>query len=192
MDTNKPFLPALARDFISFLKKPDDSQLTVSYTKKLHILGALFLFELLLTAVVILPLLTLIDNALELDYDDFEFDSIFTEVAVAAMLIPFLEELVFRYFLRYKGLKTTIINPQQWKAAFPYLVYISAVCFGMLHATNYSNNSTLFYLLSPLIVLSQLIGGLILSYVRIRLNFFWGVLFHGLWNLFAVSLSYLE
>lgn len=191
METNYPFLRTLLSDFVGFMKKPDDVQLPVGRLKKLHILAIFLVLELIITIVAILPLLSLLQDTLELDFTELEFDNFYIEAAIIVIAGPFAEELIFRYFLRYKGLKTKIIKQRYWNRAFPYLVYVSAITFGMVHAANYSNNSNLFYVLSPLIVLSQLIGGLILSYIRVRLNFIWGVLFHATWNLIIVSLSYL-
>jgi hypothetical protein len=44
----------------------------------------------------------------------------------------------------------------------------------------------LFFILSPFIILSQLFGGLVITFIRVRLNFFWGVLYHWLWNFVVV------
>ena len=50
----------------------------------------------------------------------------------------------------------------------------------------------MFYVLSPLIILSQLSGGLILSYIRVRLNIFYSMIYHAVWNgLFGIALPFL-
>jgi membrane protease YdiL (CAAX protease family) len=98
------------------------------------------------------------------------------------ILIPFIEELIFRYFLRYERLRIWRISLYQWNKIFPILVYIFVICFGLIHITNFSNNSKWFYVLSPLIVISQLLSGIIITYIRVRLNFMSGVFYHWIWN----------
>jgi hypothetical protein len=51
----------------------------------------------------------------------------------------------------------------------------------------------LFFILSPFIILSQLFGGLVITFIRVRLNFFWGVLYHWLWNfVFVIAIPISE
>lgn len=68
-----------------------------------------------------------------------------------------------------------IISRGFWDRIFPYLVYCLALIFGLLHVTNYANSDLLFYVFAPLLVISQLIGGFVMSYLRVRLNFWWAV-----------------
>ena len=72
-----------------------------------------------------------------------------------------------------------------------FFVYTLAILFGLFHLMNYSNDEILFFCLGPIIVGSQLIGGLILSYTRIKLGFIWSVIQHGLFNLFGIVLGLL-
>lgn len=58
--------------------------------------------------------------------------------------------------------------------------------FSLLHANNYVGNTLPFILLSPLIVLTQFVSGIMMAYIRIRINFFTGVFFHSLWNFLVV------
>ena len=41
-------------------------------------------------------------------------------------------------------------------------------------------------MLSPFLVISQLTGGFVLSFIRVRLNFYYGFLYHGFWNLLFI------
>ena len=63
-----------------------------------------------------------------------------------------------------------------------------------MHLTNFGNTNTLYYILAPLIILPQFIGGITLGYTRLKLGFFWGVLQHGLYNfiLFTMLLLFLN
>ncbi len=79
-----------------------------------------------------------------------------------------------------------MVSEQKWNRIFPFLVYFSVICFGLIHATNYYNNTALFFILAPVIVLSQLTGGLIITFLRVRFSFLWGLLYHCLWNFLVI------
>lgn len=115
----------------------------------------------------------------------------------AVVIAPLFEELVFRLPLRYN--KNWIWRKMEklfhleqrvfWTKNYRYILYTFVFLFGMLHLVNYSNKEFLFYLITPLIVGSQLFGGLLLSYVRLKLGFWWGVAHHGIWNGLVIILS---
>ena len=181
-------------DFFQFVKNPDDRQIEINFNDKLRFISILFIATVVTTFAVILPLWDLIDNLLNLvpsiDVDNLSFWHSFL---LFVIIVPFAEELIFRHFLRYQGIKTSIIKCQQWRKIFPFLVYLSAVSFGFIHLTNYTNGSNWFYILSPFVILSQLLGGFTIAYIRVRLNFLWGVFFHWTWNfLFIIAVPALE
>ncbi len=68
-----------------------------------------------------------------------------------------------------------------WDRKFIWVFYISAATFGMLHISNYSPRLITF-LLMPILVLPQFIVGLFCGYIRIRLGFMWGYVFHASHN----------
>ncbi|QNL47831.1 CPBP family intramembrane metalloprotease [Olivibacter sp. SDN3] len=117
----------------------------------------------------------------------------------AVIIAPLFEELVFRLPLRYDRnwlwrkiegwfrLKPRIF----WAKNYRYILYTFVAVFGLIHLSNYSNEEFLFYLMAPLIVGSQLFGGLLLSYTRLKLGFWWGVAQHGCWNGMIIMLSLL-
>jgi uncharacterized protein len=174
------------KDLIGFVIKPDDRQNIGSLKSNLKIFLIAFSLFSTIIIVVVFPILILIDEMLELSHSLDVYLTLSEAMLLYVLLIPFIEELVFRYFLRYNGLKTMIISQKKWFKIFPILVYGSTICFGFLHLTNFSNTSNLFFFLSPLIVLSQLIGGIFISYIRVRLNFLWGVFYHCAWNFAAI------
>ncbi|HLF51032.1 CPBP family intramembrane glutamic endopeptidase [Flavobacterium sp.] len=180
------------KDFLGFIIKPDDRQIDLTVKSKLYVVLILFGLIGILSIVIIDPLLTLVSEMVPMSYNQYAYLTWQTSILLYVILVPLAEELFFRYFLRYNGLKTTFITQKKWTKIFPGLVYVSVICFGLVHLWNYSNRTTLFYLLSPLIILSQLAGGFILSYLRVRFNFLWGVLFHAMWNLTIFIIPYVS
>lgn len=175
----------------SFVKDPKDDQLRVGGRIRLGEIGILLLWEVLFVILFIWPSSFLLDHVLDLRpsaYTEQDYDlTILYATVVFCIAGPFLEELIFRYPLRYKGLIATMISSERWKRLFPAFVYTSTIAFGLMHIINYDNNGFLFYLASPVLVSSQLLGGFIMAYIRIRFSFFYGFLYHGVWNfLFAV------
>ena len=177
-------------DFISFLKKPNDLQVKVSISKKIKTLLLLILVELIFFLLIAGPISYLVNKIILLKTDRFDYQNttIITLLVSLVFVIPLVEEIIFRYVLRYNLLFSKIINRNKWDKFFPILVYSFSIAFGLVHITNYANKSALFFSLSPLIVLSQLTGGLVISYIRVRFSFVWGVLYHWTWNSFFLFL----
>ncbi|MEG1589778.1 CPBP family intramembrane glutamic endopeptidase [Chryseobacterium sp.] len=180
----------IALDFFNFLKKPNDRQIKTSTKDKITLLFKFLLFELILTCIIILPLDYFIDKFIKLKSEslDYKQNTIYMVFILVVLLIPFFEEIIFRLALRYNSIFKRIISRDKWNRLFPWLVYAFSIAFGLVHAGNYFNNSPTFFLLSPLIVLSQLSGAFVISFIRVRLNFYYGFLYHALWNFMAAIL----
>ncbi|WP_257670871.1 CPBP family intramembrane glutamic endopeptidase [Parapedobacter tibetensis] len=65
-------------------------------------------------------------------------------------------------------------------------MYVSSVVFGLYHLSNYANQEVLFYALSPIIVGSQLLGGFLLAYLRLKHGLRWSILAHAVFNALVV------
>ncbi|MEH7890397.1 CPBP family intramembrane glutamic endopeptidase [Elizabethkingia meningoseptica] len=180
-------------DFLNFVKKPNDFQLNLKTREKLTILFLLFSLEIIFVLILVLPIQYGIGYFLDLKTEriNYKEDTLFNYLTTYVLVVPLIEEILFRYILRYGGIKSSLISRKIWDKIFPFLVYISCLIFGFIHLGNYVNEkSNMFYILSPLIILSQLSGGFVLSYMRVRLGFFWGILYHWLWNfIFIVLIS---
>ncbi|MFC6100435.1 CPBP family intramembrane glutamic endopeptidase [Olivibacter domesticus] len=115
----------------------------------------------------------------------------------AVILAPLFEELIFRLPLRYnknwiwRKIESLFrLQPQVfWLQNYKYILYTFVFLFGIVHLMNYTNKEFLFFLIAPLIVGSQLFGGLLLSYTRLKLGFWWGVAQHSIWNGLIITLS---
>ena len=179
-------------DFYKFLLKPNDHQLQLKLKDKFRLILILMGFEILVTLVVILPLLYLIDFLSPLKQDRIDYSETFVYLLVLfVFVVPLIEEVIFRLFLSYRRVNL-VISKESWTKLFPYLVYIPTLIFGFLHLGNFNNENALFYILSPLVILSQLFGGLVISFIRVRLNFFYSTFYHFIWNfLFAIAVPFL-
>ncbi|MCC9043054.1 CPBP family glutamic-type intramembrane protease [Myroides sp. M-43] len=86
--------------------------------------------------------------------------------------------LILVYFVSQKGEKSQMF----YVTYYPYIFYGVAIVFGYVHIANFEDITARILWLSPLIVLPQILLGLGMGYVRVRLGFWYGVLFHILHN----------
>lgn len=118
-------------------------------------------------------------------------------VSLMILVIPVIEELIFRFPLNYKrNYLVQLLNwitrkryEKRWNSISKYFLYLMITAFGLIHLTNFNNKELIFYALSPIIVGSQLMGGVVLSYVRIKLGFIWSIIQHGAFNLFVLLIA---
>lgn len=193
------------KDLFIFLKNPKDEQdIDQSNQKKIKIL-----FSLLAIDIPIMLLLSmLINNFAELGWVKVEnhkvalfIDTmpIWSVFLLAVIVIPFIEEILFRLFLRFKRnyfLQITIsLFPQTkkaissfWNKKFGYAFYLSAIVFALIHITNYDSNDNFVYLI-PVLVLPQFIMGLFLGYLRVRYSFMLGYFMHALHNTIFITVA---
>ncbi len=175
-----------------FIKKPNDVQIHISSKNRFLLIFNLLLIEILLHFIFVFPCNYLVENFITVqEAYPLSTLTLLNLFLLAVVTAPLLEELLFRYSLRYHQLFSRLISREKWNRIFPYLVYFSAVAFGFVHLDNYVNDSWKFYALSPLIIISQLSGGFILSYIRVRLNILYSLLYHAVWNLlFAIVVPF--
>jgi len=170
-------------NFVSFLKHPKDVQTKESFKRKLQTIFILLGLEMCLLYFVLVPLYYLMEPLVsvkeELDYKD---DTLFMSVILSIILAPIFEEIGLRLILRRIFPIKYIFSQKLWDKIFPFLVYASSVIFGFVHLTNYTNDGLWFYVFSPIIISYQLIGGLVIVFIRVKYNFFYGMLYHALWN----------
>lgn len=177
-----------AVDLMRFIKRPNDVQLDATAGKKVSLIFNMLALEIIFSLIFIFPLQYVVEKFIEVEESEiFKNLTLLDAVFLTVVIAPLSEELIFRYSLRYKKIFSRFIRREKWNKIFPFLVYISSILFGFVHLNNYVNDSWEFYALSPLIIASQLSGGLILSYIRVRLNILYSMLYHAIWNfLFAI------
>ncbi|MDX1362927.1 CPBP family intramembrane glutamic endopeptidase [Arenibacter latericius] len=160
----------------SFLKSPDGVQwrhistgtkLNVVY--QLLILGLVLGFSLNVFSVLITEILG-IDLGAHASEMLFEMSTL-SVVLLTVVIAPVFEELLFR-------------GPLIWfknKSYFKYVFYLSIVLFGSVHLLNFEASLGL-YTLSFIIVAPQMILGVFLGYIRIRMGLSWAILLHAAHN----------
>ena len=132
---------------------------------------------------VLIPLNDLVEHFVSTDSKlNLHKKSITSAIFIAVVLAPVLEEIGFRLILRRIFPIKYIFSQKLWDKIFPFLVYASSVIFGFVHLDNYTNDSFWFYVFSPIIISYHLIGGLVTAFIRVKYNFFYGILYHALWN----------
>ena len=174
-------------DFVSFLKHPKDVQTKESLKRKLQTIFILLGFEMCVVCFVLMPLNYLVEHFISTDSKhDFDKKSITSVVFFAVVLAPVLEEIGFRLILRRIFPIKYIFSQKLWDKIFPFLVYASSVIFGFVHLTNYTNDGFWFYVFSPIIISYQLIGGLVIVFIRVKYNLFYGMFYHSLRNILVI------
>lgn len=179
-------MPQILIDFWQFIKKPKDIPYTGdSKSFKWKVFFSLFLFELTLL-IVYIPAVVLLDKYIVLERSIDSTSSAIGSLFLFVLLIPFIEEVIFRLGLRRKYLIEAIFDEKAWHRWFPFFVYSSTIIFGLVHISNYANTQWIFFALAPFIILTQLVGGFIMAYLRVKFNFWLGVLYHATWNFMMI------
>lgn len=172
-------------DFWNFIKDPRDERYLGNDKKyKWKVLLTLFVFKLLFL-IVYLPIYAVVEKFITIEEAFDESFDMFTSFFLFVLFVPFLEELVFRYFLRRRGIMTFLFSEKTWHRAFPILFYSSVLTFGFIHITNYELTNVWILIAAPILVFTQIIGGSVMSYLRVKFNFWMGFLYHALWNFVA-------
>lgn len=113
-----------------------------------------------------------------------------TQVAVAVFVL--LCFLIFTLVLTWPNFKQYRFACTRFLLKYFHIhVWLSAFVFGMLHVSNYTLYSTTALLLSPLLVLPQLLAGLTLSYTRLKYGILSSMSMHGLHNGLLFTAVYL-
>src|SRR5690606_16035572 len=177
-------------DFWNFVKKPKDIQYSGNEKAyKWKVLFALFVLNILIT-IVYLGLSSLISYFYPLEHklENIDFGPILTFLLLV-ILIPLIEEIVFRLGLRREGIVKSLFTEEKWHRYFSIFTYLSVITFALMHGTNYLFDNYWLLLLVPLLTISQFFTGFINTYLRVRFNFFMGFAFHAFWNFTAIFLT---
>lgn len=129
------------------------------------------------------------NNLVPEDFENISYkdNQIVSAIIVISVLVPFIEELIFRLPLRYNKFYKLLITRKSWNYIFKILVYTVPFVFGLVHLSNYGNITLSLLKIAPILVGSQIIGGYLYTFLRVRFNFISALISHCLWN-FLLSL----
>jgi membrane protease YdiL (CAAX protease family) len=173
-------------EVFKFIESPNDQRIeNWTFKKNIKYIIYILCFELLINILIFVPLIYLLDKVEPILHEpriDYKRNTLIQVLIVTAIFSPIAEEFIFRYLLRYNELFSKLINRSNWNFVFKFLVYISILLFGFVHSSNFENSSILFYCILPILVASQLIGGVFLAFLRVRFNITSSIIAHFLWN----------
>lgn len=187
-------------EVFNFIKNPNDERIeNWSWRKNANYLFYILVFELSINFLVFFPILyilNIVDPIISETRIDYKENSLIYILIITAFLVPIVEELIFRLPLRHNKVFSILISKKKWNTIFRYLIYISILAFGFVHSSNYQNDSFLFYCMLPMIIATQLVGGIFLTFLRVRFNLLSSIIAHIVWNslltVIPVLISFLE
>lgn len=205
-------------DFWEFIKNPkdeaDSNQSTkLKLTRLFSVLGIELLIMLVLTTIIsVLEHAGIIDMSNHKVEDMMQSFPAWAVLVLGALIIPFLEEVVFRFYLRFKNnypLRFLIFlssifgqknrndfrafSERKWHAYYKLIFYFSAFLFAIVHLSNFDLSLKVLIFL-PLLVMPQFIVGLFTGYLRVKFGLVWSFFLHGLHNfiLFSIALFFMH
>ncbi len=165
-------------------------------SERWRILFSAFIYDLVFTFCIVVPLAYFVHyHVIRLEqYNNFQQSYLLEAFITAVIFAPFIEEILFRMPLKYENNYLFIFFQgfteksveKFWIKHFKIFFYILCLAFGFMHLSNYKNQETIFYLLSPIIIMAQNFAGFIMGYIRMHLGLLWSILLHGLHNFTVV------
>ncbi len=196
--------------FLNFLKRPDDRNVSrVGLSFKLSTFFSLLLLNVVFSCLWILGFRLVGVEGLENLNSGLMNLPFGTLILIGVVLAPFLEELVFRfpmkysrnYLLQFLIALVALVAPETskkaiytnvrafWKRYFWVFFYLMTSLFAFVHIYNFVDAKQLL-LWSPLLTLAQFVTGLIIGYIRVRFGFIWGWYYHAIYNLLFFTLAF--
>ncbi|MBB6499474.1 type II CAAX prenyl endopeptidase Rce1 family protein [Pedobacter cryoconitis] len=99
----------------------------------------------------------------------------------AFMISPFVFVLLYLIY-RYRLAGSVTVKFQFWERIFPWHFHLTAICFALVHLSNFENGTGMLSL-GLLYTLPQLGVGLILGYTRMNYGLKYSYALHALYNL---------
>jgi hypothetical protein len=99
--------------------------------------------------------------------------SIIYNMAMVAIVAPLFEELIFRAPITL----FRKLDPINFKVMF----YLFALAFGVIHIFNFGITTNTMLLL-PLLIAPQIVAGMFLGLIRVKVGLVYSMLFHALYN----------
>jgi uncharacterized protein len=128
----------------------------------------------------------------------------FLSMLVFPVLLRFVPDdpafyLLFPYLLCYAllalvlskilGRQTDTLIEKYLRPNFKWLVYASIVGFGLMHISNFQQLTAWHIVLAPILTFPQLIGGVLMSFVRVNYGLGYAMALHALGNAYPILLG---
>lgn len=194
------------KNYLQFLKKPNPNpnhDKIKTSDKWRTLLVFIVIDAILITPAVII--IILIQEFSNLNINNHKLSDLSNELGIIGLIIfgsiigPIIEEIIFRLPLNYKRnyffkLLGKAIGKEKvknfWFNNYTIFFYLFIAAFGLVHITNYKDESLVIILLAPILILPQIIGGTIISYLRMKIGFSWGFLEHAIFNLIVMFITF--
>jgi len=172
-------------NLILYLKNPvfeKDPNINLKY--RFNIFFQILIIS-ILTGIAISPIFALFEEMKWVNMENHKVEAMFQNMGIlqiillGAILIPIAEEAIFR------GPIIAFRKPKYFKLGF----YASALLFGFIHISNFEITINVL-LLSPLLVLPQILLGVYFGYIRVRFGLKWSMLLHGSYNGVLIIMSF--
>lgn len=182
------FLLKSYKRFLRYLRTPDDRSFSrVNLSFKLRTLLSLLLLNVVLAGIWLLGFKLIGIENLDNVNSELMKMPFGTLILIGVVLVPFVEELIFRlplkynrnYLLQFLIAIVALFAPAEsktavyaavrrfWKRFFWVFFYLMTSAFAFVHIYNYVDAQHLL-LWSPLLTMVQFITGLIIGYIRVR------------------------
>lgn len=175
----------LIRKVWTFFLNPEYSQYNYPKEIKRRVIANLLLWTIII-AITIGLIASGIVELLGLEVGENDLNTMFESHSplfiffIAIILAPIIEETIFRGPM-------VLFKESNY---FPIFFYILTFLFGFVHLFNYESFENAIWF-APLLFLPQLVTGISLGYIRIRMGLPYSILFHALFNLVILGPSIL-
>ena len=114
------------------------------------------------------------------------FLSAIIETNWAFLVSPFIFIVLYLVY-RYNLARSVTLKFQFWERIFPWHFHLTAICFALVHLSNFEKGISLLPL-GILYTLPQLVVGLVLGYARMNYGLKYSFALHAMYNFFPVLL----
>lgn len=104
-----------------------------------------------------------------------------------AFLVSPLIFIILYLIYRYNLARSITLKFEFWERIFPWHFHLTAICFSLMHLSNYEKGINLLPL-GILYTLPQLAVGLVLGYTRMNYGLKYSIALHAMYNFFPVLL----
>ena len=164
-------------EVFSYLKNPIlEKDTNENFKYRLKKFGHLLLIS-LLTGFLISPIFVIIEEFGLINMEDHAMEEMMKHISklgvffLAVIVAPLFEELIFR------GPLTLFKRKKAFKIAF----YTLTILFGLIHISNFTMTKNVL-LLTPILVLPQILLGGYLGFIRVRFDLGWSIALHACYN----------